>query len=269
MTKSKIDLSISIVTYNSADLVCQCLESIFGHEHTFSFEVFVVDNNSKDGSVQDIQKRFPQVCLIQNKKNWGFARATNQAIEKGRGRYMLLFNPDIFALEGSIEKLMEYMDSHPDVGIAGSRLLYPDGALQLSCRRFPTLATLFLRGTRIGDLFPGNRFLKEYLLEHENHHQDLDVDWCLGSCLMVRRKAIDEVGMLDDKYFMYYEDIDYCYRMKQKSWKITYLASTEMIHHYQRKSASIPPNRYTLIHLKSAFYFFWKFWKERGFSTIL
>ena len=269
MTKPKIDLSISIVTYNSADMICQCLESVFGHDHAFSFEVFVVDNNSKDSTVQNIQKRFPQVCLIQNKKNWGFARATNQAIEKSQSRYMLLLNPDIVVQKDSIEAMLTYMDANPNVGVTGSRLLYPNGTLQPSCRNFPTLTTLLLRGTRLGDLFPGNRFLEEYLLEHENHHHDLDVDWCLGSCLMVRREAIDEVGMLDDKFFMYYEDIDYCYRMKQKNWKITYLASTEMIHHYQRKSASIPPNRYTLIHLKSAFYFFWKFRKERGFSTII
>jgi GT2 family glycosyltransferase len=128
--------------------------------------------------------------------------------------------------------------------------------------------TFLLRGFRLECLFPRNRALENYLLEREDHGFDMEVDWCLGSCLMIRREALNDVGLLDENYFMYYEDIDLCYRMKQNNWKVVYIASAEMIHHYRRLSASIPPNQYSIHHLKSALYFFWKFRKQRGLKTL-
>jgi len=263
-----MDISICIVTYNSASMICQCLESIYGHEHAFSFEVFVVDNHSMDGTVTNVQARYPQIQVIRNRRNLGYAKANNQGIARSSGRYVLILNPDILVMRGSLETLLSYMDRNPDVGVAGCRLLYPNGELQLSCRRFPTLATFLLRGSRVGDMFPRLPLMQDYLLQRENHEEDLDVDWCLGSCLMVRREALDQVGPLDGNYFLYYEDIDLCYRMKQHRWKVRYVASAEMIHHYHRLSASVLPNRFTMYHLKSALYFFWKFRKHRGAATL-
>ena len=268
MDRSEIDLSISIVTYNSGDMIYQCLESIFNDEYPFSYEVFVVDNHSQDQPVTNIASKHPEIHLIHNRRNVGYARANNQAIARSRGRYLLILNPDIVVLPGSLAKMYAYMESHPEVGVSGCRLIYPNGSLQASCRRFPTLTTFLLRGLRIADVFPHMRPLENYLLEDEDHRQNLLVDWCLGSCLLVRREAIEDVGMLDEGYFLYYEDIDFCYRMKRKNWQVAYVADAEMIHHYRRLSASIPPNQYTIHHLKSAFYFFWKNRRERKLETI-
>jgi len=264
-----MDLSISIVTHNSARMIYQCLESILNCEYPFAYEVFVVDNCSLDETAADLQQRFPQVQLVRNTRNVGYARANNQAIRRSRGEYILIVNPDIVVRQGTLEKMLDYMKSHPEAGVAGCQLFYPSGELQLSCRRFPTLTTFLLRGSRIGDLFPHIPFLEQYLLQNEDHCRDLDVDWCLGSCLLIRRKALDEAGLLDERFFLYYEDIDLCFRIKQKGWKVAYVAGAEMVHHYHRLSASLLPNRYTVHHLKSALYFFWKFRQERKRGTII
>jgi len=262
------DLTISIVTYNAGAMIYQCLESIFRNRHTFDFDVYVVDNNSMDNTVSTIENRFPRIHIIRNRRNVGYARANNQAILRSQSRYVLVINPDIVVLKNSVEKMFHFMEAHPDVGIAGCRLLYPSGELQLSCRRFPTVKTFLLRGFRLEGLFPRSRVLENYLLGAEDHRFDMEVDWCLGSCLMIRRDALEDVGLLDENYFMYYEDIDLCYRMKQKNWKVFYIASAEMIHHYRRLSASLPPNQYSIHHLKSALYFFFKFRKQRGRQTL-
>jgi len=263
------DLTISIVTYNAGAMIFQCLQSIFQNRYSFDFDVYVIDNNSMDNTVSTIENRFPSIHIVRNNRNVGYARANNQAITRSRSRYVLILNPDILVLKDSVEKMYQYMESNPDVGIASCRLLYPNGELQLSCRKFPTVKTFLMRGLRIERWFPRSSALESYLLEKEDHRYNMEVDWCLGSCLMVRREAMDQVGMLDENYFMYYEDIDLCYRMMEKDWKVVYLASAEMIHHYTRLSASIPPNRYSIHHMKSALYFFWKFRKQRGLQTLI
>jgi len=267
MQSRQKDLTVSIVTYNPGSMILQCLESIFSNPPPLEFEVHVVDNDSRDGTCALLQERFPQIHLVRNRKNVGYARANNQVILGSQSQYVLVLNPDITVLRGSLGRMVRYMEDHPDVGVAGCRLVYPDGRLQLSCRRFPTVTTFLLRGLHLDGLLRENRIMQAYLLEREDHRSDLEVDWCLGSCLLLRRRALDDVGPLDGRYFMYYEDIDLCQRMRLAGWKVAYIASAEMIHHYRRLSAAIPPNRYSLYHLKSAVHYFWKFRKERGLRT--
>jgi GT2 family glycosyltransferase len=262
-----MDLTISIVSHNTAVRLRECLASIYKEASGLDLEVIVVDNHSSDDTDIMVYREFPRARLILNDKNVGFARANNQAIQAGRGRYVFVTNPDVMVQPGSLERMIRFMDETPDAGIAGCKLVYPDNTLQLSCRTFPTLATFLLRGTPIGSLWPRNALLARYLLTGWNHDSVREVDWCLGSCLLVRRRAIDDIGLMDDRYFLYYEDVDWCFRAKRRGWKVYYLSDVHMVHFYRRESAALLPNRLTLHHVKSALSFFLKFLPDRGLAT--
>jgi GT2 family glycosyltransferase len=224
---------------------------------TRSCEVLVVDNASADGTVGMLREEFPEVRVIANAENVGYSRAVNQAIRAASGRLLLILNPDIQVLPGSVDALARYMDEDPQTGIAGGKLLNPDGTLQYSCRTFYTLATLLHRRTPIGKLFPNSRVVREHLMMDWDHDSVREVDWMLGACLMVRREAIRDVGLMDERFFMYFEDVDWCYRMKQHGWKVVYVPDARMMHVHRRESASGGLlNRRLLAHLNSMFRFF-------------
>ena len=252
------DLSIIIVNYNTRNLLEQCLNSIYSENYHFDYEIFIVDNDSKDGSVEMIKTKFPQVKLIENRNNPGFAAANNQVLRRNNARYLLLINPDMVVLPDSLNLMIGFMDEHPGAGIAGGKLLNPDYSLQYSCRKFSTLATFFLRGIHFDTLFPNNTVLRKYMMSDWDHNQVRQVDWVLGSCMMVRRKAIEEVGMLDENFILYFEDQDWCYRMWKHGWKVYYVPRAQMIHYYQRRSAKRILNGLTWIHVRSMLYFFKK-----------
>lgn len=261
------DLSIIIVNYKTRNLLEQCLNSIYSENHHFSYGVFVVDNNSKDSSIEMVKKKFPQVKLIENRINSGFAAANNQALRRSNARYLLLINPDTVVLPDSLNVMMEFMDEHPEAGIAGCKLLNPDYSLQYSCREFSTLATFFLRGIHFDNLFPNNTMLRKYMMFDWDHNEVREVDWVLGSCMMVKRKAIEHVGMLDENFILYFEDQDWCYRMWKHGWKIYYVPQAQMIHYYQRRSAKQFLNVLTWIHIKSMLYFFKKHYLQFPLSV--
>lgn len=253
-----MELSIIVLNYNTVDLLKKCLQSIFFNEHQTPCEVLVVDNNSRDGSAKTVRREFPNVDLIANSTNRGYARAVNQALKVSQGEYILILNADIRLLPGAIDELKKFMDIHQEAGIVGAKLLNPDGTLQYSCRTFYALRTILYRRTILAKLFPQSRIIREHLMTDWDHSDVREVDWVLGSCLMVRREAIRDVGMMDERYFLYFEDVDLCYRMKRGGWKVYYLPQARMIHHHRRDSARKGINRERLSHLISALRFYYK-----------
>lgn len=252
------DVSVAIVSYNTRDDLRRCLGTIRDSGARCALEVLVVDNASADGSADAVAEEFPTVHLVRNAENVGYSRAVNQAIHAAGGRYVLLLNPDIQVLPGSIDVLLDHMAASPRTGIAGGKLVNPDGSLQYSCRTFYTLPTLLYRRTPLGKLFPKNRVVRDHLMLDWDHSSTREVDWMLGACLMVRTEAIREVGLMDERFFMYFEDVDWCYRMKQHGWGVMYVPGAVMKHVHRRESAAGGgfSNRRLRAHLQSMFRFF-------------
>jgi GT2 family glycosyltransferase len=196
------------------------------------FEVIVVDNASSDGSADMVRTEFAEkVKLIQNEVNRGFGAAHNQAIAESRGRYVFLLNPDCRIIDdNALRRMVEYMDSHLDIGMLGPKVVYPDGRLQFSARRFPTFAAALFRHTPLGRFFPHNRFVRKYLMEDWDHRETADVDWLSGAALMIRKKTIEEIGLLDERFFMYVEDMDWCKRAHMYGWRVVYYPEAEVSH---------------------------------------
>ena len=226
-----MDLSIIIPNWNDGRSLEQCLRSIYGGTGEISFEVFVVDNNSSDGSVDTVRAEFPQVNLIRNKKNLGFSKANNQAIRKSNGRYILLLNSDTLVLKGALPSMVKFMDTHSEAGTAGCKLLNPDGTLQRSCLgSFPTLETEFYNYFYLSQWFPYSRIFGKFLMKWMNYEEVCEIDHCLGACIIVRRNTIADVGLMDEQFFMYFEETDWLYRMKKKGWKIYYIPGAKVVH---------------------------------------
>ncbi len=216
-------LSIVVVNWNTNDLLGDCLNSIYGNPPEGEFEVIVVDNASTDGSQDVIKTNFPQVKLIANDQNLGFSRANNQAIRASRGEYILLLNSDTVVSDDALGKMIRFMDEHPEAGVASCTLLLSDGTPQPFIHgKDPTLGYLIRRILRM--LLKG-RFMHDW-----RGAEVIETDWVTGACMMVRKRVIDEVGLLDENMFMYFEDNDWCYRMRKKGWKIYYYPFVQITH---------------------------------------
>ena len=226
------DVDIIIVNFESSALTVACIDSIYRQTSASNVDIWVIDNDSSDNPDQ-IKTRFPAVHLHRNTKNVGFAAAVNQAIKKGSAPRIILVNPDASVNEGLFDQALEYFREHSDVGILGPRILETDGSIQASARSFPTpLTALFGRQSLLSRLFPNNRLTKTNLLADEIVKQNMPtaVDWVSGACMLIRRKAVEEVGLLDDKFFMYWEDADWCRRMWKSGWKVIYYPDASVIH---------------------------------------
>ena len=242
-------LTIVMVHYDTAGLLRQCLGALLSAPAGVPYEAIVIDNASPDATVRHLPREFPGVRFRFNRRNLGFARAVNQGIRMGTGRHVLVLNPDTIVRLEDLGKLVAFMDVHPDAGACGPRLVYPDGGLQLSCRRFPTLLALGLRISRLDRLVRSP--VRHYLMAEWDHSQIRDVDWIIGGCMALRREAIEQIGLLDEGFFMYYEDIDLCHRLHRKGWKVYYNPEVTVVHHHQRTSASLLPNRLSYLHARS------------------
>lgn len=252
-----LDLAISIVNYNTKKLLHQCLQSIFSYSIGLEYRVYVVDNHSTDESQEMVESSFPQVSLIRNHQNVGFARSNNQIIKMTTSRYILVLNPDIIVLSGSIDHMVNFMDKYPETGILGCKLFYPDHLMQFSCRRYPNPFIIFFRGLYGDSLFPHANIFRRYLMAEWDHSSIAEVDWVMGSCMMLRREALEEIGLFDEGFFMYYEDADLCLRM-WKDWKVYYDPDAYMIHHHLQESHKLRAVRQRWIHMASAYRFFRK-----------
>jgi GT2 family glycosyltransferase len=224
------DLSVVIVNWNTREFLSRCLRSVYDTTPDLDFEVIVVDNGSTDGSQEMVRQEFPGVGLIVNTENRGFAKANNQAIRRSRGRYVLLLNSDAFVRENAIEHTIAFMDGHPEAGMAGCKLLFEDGRLQPSCYAFPTLFTEFLIAVGLDRLLPRSRLFGKYGMTYWDFDDIREVDVILGAFMLVRATAIDDVGLMDERYFMYSEEVDWCYRLREKGWKIYFYPHVEAVH---------------------------------------
>ena len=215
-----------------------------------------MDNASSDGSVEVVREEFPWVKVVENRANLGFAKANNIGLRLSRGRYVMLLNPDTIVKPGALQKLVKYMDAHPTVGAIAPKLLNPDGTLQLSCRSYPGIGAGFFRNTPLGRLFPRNRWTRHYLMADHDHNETLCVDWLSGACLMVRRETIEEVGLLDEGFFMYCEDVDWCYRMERHGWQKVYFPQAEVVHVVGASSDQRIPSMLITHHLSMCRFYF-------------
>jgi len=235
-----MDLSIIILNYKTRGLLKQCLKGIRLFNLPLKYEIIVVDNASNDGTAEMMKEEFKEVKFIQSEFNRGFSAGNNLGIKEARGKYLLLLNPDIAVLNNAIFKMYQFMEANPKIGLAGPKLLNPDGTIQMSVKRFPSFWAHLYRRTPLGKLPFARRVIREYLMMDWDHKDSRPVDWVLGGSMIVRREALDKVGLLDERFFLYFEDVDWCRRFWQAGWQVYYIAEAEMVHYYKRESAENP-----------------------------
>lgn len=259
LSKTLVDLSICILTLKAQALLRDCLRSIYENTNAVSFEIIVVDNNSHDGTVEMLQKEFPNVCVIVNDYNAGFTRPSNQALRASQGNYALLLNNDTIVLPRTLDRLVEFMEAHPAVGICGPKVLNRDGTLQKQCRRsFATPWDLFCYFSGLSTLFPKSRVFGRYLMTYMDEDTLHEADAISGSCMLIRREVIDQIGLLDERFFAYQEDADYCFRAKQAGWKIYYFPGAQIVHYAGMGGSRAEPYRSIVEWHKSYFQYYRK-----------
>lgn len=225
-------LSVIVVSWNVSKLLDKCLTTLKRDLEGIESEVFVVDNASADDSVELVRRNHSWVKLIANDENLGFAKANNQAMKLSSGDYVLLLNPDTEVLPNAIPHLIAFLEANQKAGIVAPQLINSDGSIQRSCRAFPTFAAMLYELIGLSKLFPQNPTFGAYKMLDFDHNEMREVDQPEGACLMLRRKVIDEVGVLDDGFFMLFEEVDWCYRIKQAGWQIWFDPQAKVIHHY-------------------------------------
>lgn len=242
-----MDLSIIIVNYNTKELLKQTIESVIQTiGQTIKYEIIVSDNGSKDGSNEMMKSCFPQIKLIENNANLGFSKANNVAIKEARGRYILLLNSDTVVKDDCLQKSVAYMDKHGEIGVLGCRVVLPNGILDHACKRgYPTPEASLYYILKLNKLFPSSKKFGAYALDYLPDNEINEVDSLVGAFMMVRKEAIDKVGLLDEDFFMYGEDIDWCYRIKEAGYKVIYYPEAEIIHY---KGASSKKKRLKTIY---------------------
>jgi hypothetical protein len=242
---SIVDVSIIIVSWNIRDLLKDCIHSVFETVREVSFEIWVVDNNSSDGTVRTVNREFPRVNVIANSENRGFAVANNQAIRKANGRYILLLNPDTLVMPDTIDTMIRVMDARPNVGVAGCKILNADGSLQHSCYHFYSALDLLWQATYLDRLLPPNSVTGRYRMLYWNHDEIReDIDRILGAFFLVRSEALDAVGLLNEAFFWAQEEEEWCYRAKQQGWQVLFYPDVAIVHYggasaIQRKADTI------------------------------
>jgi GT2 family glycosyltransferase len=226
-----MELSIVIVSYNTKEMLRNCLRSLPAATEGLSIETFVVDNASPDGSAEMVRLEFPEVHLIANTENAGFTRGNNQALKLCTGQYIVLLNPDTEAEPGSLTLLARYLEAHPEVGAVGPKLLNTDGSNQPNGRRFPTPWIEFLGHSGLAKWN-----MRGYNLRYQYQREDFDIEWetdqVTGACLMLPRAVLEKVGVLEEAFYMYYEETELCWRIKQAGWKVMYVPQSRVVHHW-------------------------------------
>lgn len=246
------DLSVVVVNWNTRDLLKQCLHSVRETVGELNVESIVVDNASTDGSSAMVRREFPEVRLIENVENVGFARANNQALQISQGRLVLLLNSDTVVRAGALQAMCHFMDQHPEAGIVGAKLLNPDGSFQASYLDFPTILSEVLLLTKLYLLFYPPCF-PSYSLARSREIRE--ADWVSGACLAIRRAALEQVGGLDEDYFMYSEEVDWCWRVKQAGWKIFYIPQAEVLHWGGQSMKRIPVHKRARVYKGKVLFF--------------
>jgi GT2 family glycosyltransferase len=249
----ELDLSIVIVAWNVRDLVLDCLASIAVARPRLAYEVIVVDNGSRDGTSQAVRRQFPDAIAIELPRNLGFAAGNNCGLRRMRGRHAVLLNSDTIVLPGGLEACVEYLDKHPDVGVVGPQLLNPDRTKQHCIHNSPTLLSELLSQALLRRLWPGR-----YPSKRVEYAAPIDVEAVLGACLFVRREVVERVGLIDEAYFFFLEETDWCHRIRQAGWRVVHLPDAHVIHLYGEATKKKLPLRTRIEYYRSRYVFFSK-----------
>ena len=254
---ARIDVSFIIVNWNTKDIILQCIDSLTSRKEYYTQEIIVVDNASRDGSSEAIKAKYPEVQLIQNSDNLGFARANNIGIKKSSGAYVCLLNSDIQVLDHTISFMIDYMNTNKNIGLSGPKILWPDMTLQHSCMNYPGILTQICETFSLNRLFPHTALCSGEYMYFFSHDRLIKVDWLIGCFLMIRREVLETVGLLDELFFIYSEETDLCKRMHEAGWDIIFLPQVSAIHH-NASSSSKNPIRFSAEQRLSAL----KYWKK-------
>lgn len=260
---SKLDVSIIIVNWNTRDILSGCLRSIYEQINGLDFEVIVIDNASSDGSAEMIKKEFSQVVLLENSHNRGFAAANNQGMAIAKSRYVLLLNSDTIVLDSAIAKTVSFADSHPEAAVVGCRILNPDRTLQPTCFMFPSILNMLLSTSYLYKLFPKSGFFGREQMTWWDRNDTREVDVVTGCFMLVQREAIEQVGLMDECFFVYGEETDWCYRFKRAGWKIVFTPDAQIIHF--GGGSSKQKQSEMILQLRQSILLFMK--KHKSFST--
>lgn len=242
------DLVMCIVTHGHREFINGCLGSLQSTADSNGYCVVLVDNNPSDGCGEFVRSTYPWVTVIRRDRPYSFAENNNLVYAMFGGSYFLMLNPDTSVRPGALPTLVNFMERNESAGACGPKLVFPDGALQYSCRRFPTLWSTVLRRTPIRLLLPHDRRGSSHLMRFSPHHERMSVDWVLGACLLVRRSAIAGTQLLDSRFPMYCEDIDLCYRLKKARWKTYYVPEAVVVHHHRAESDRRLLSRSSVLH---------------------
>jgi GT2 family glycosyltransferase len=251
LTGGPVDLSVVIVNWNTRDLLADCLRSLYANSPSGGIEIWIVDNASTDGSVEMAQSHFPMVRLIANAENIGFASANNLALRQCSGRYILLLNPDTEIKPGALESLIQFMDQNPRAGGAGPYLLNPDGSLQVSCYPLPTLFREFWRLFYLDKLFP----VGVYQMGGWDRNQPRQVEVLKGACVILRSHALEQVGLFDEDYFIYTEEVDLCYRFIRAKWPLYWVPQAKVVHFGGQSVEQVPDEMFMLLYSTKIIFF--------------
>lgn len=253
-----MSLSIVIVNYNTSDDLARCLDSLRAHPPACPYTIVVVDNASREPGLTALRVRQPDVRWLMNEENLGYARGVNRGLAEVDAGWALILNPDIQVFPGAIDRLLAFAAARPRAGIVAPQLLNEDGTVQDSARRFYTLRTLLLRRTPLGRLFPNAQSVRDHLMRDFDFRSERAVDWVLGGAMLVRREARAAVGPLDERFFLYFEDVDWCFRMWQAGWEVLYTPESRMLHKHRRASAGGAFRRAFWLHMGSLISFYEK-----------
>lgn len=258
MNSSKqIDVSICIVNWNAKNLLARCLESIKDKTTALAYEIIIVDNNSQDGSVRMVKLEHPECLLIESKKNLGFAKGNNRALEQASGKYILYLNPDTELISNAIYGMFDFLEKNTDFGAVGCKLVDSDGHIQFTCARaFPSPLNQFTLLTMLNKLLPTSRTFSTVEMNYWDHMDSREIDCLSGACIMARKDIIDSINGFDESYFMYAEDVDLCYRIKKQSWRIYYLSEYSIFHHEGGSSKQRSNRHFASVMQRTSNYYF-------------
>ena len=231
----EFEVTIAVINYNTKDWLDACLKSVLKMAPLAAHETYVVDNASTDGSVEFVKKEYPDVHIIENAGNLGFSAAANQALRTSHAKYVLILNTDTEIDSEAVDVLVEFGDAHEDMGVAGPLLLNTDGTVQLSGRRFPSFLDAMMHAF-LGIIWPGNPFSVRYQMLDWDRQSERTIDWVSGAAIFIRRDAAREINFFDERFFMYVEDMDLCYRLWQKGWKVYFCPTAKVVHHIAKSS---------------------------------
>jgi len=232
-----MEISFILLNYKQKGLIKQSIKGINQCNIQMLYEIIVVDNNSNDGCIGMIQKEFPKILTLQLPKNVGFAAGNNAGIKASTGRYIIIMNPDIALTENTVENLLHFLQTHPNAGMVGPKLINPDGTIQFSCCRFPNFLTPLYRRTILGKFAFAKKSINSYLMKDWDHKSTKKVDWLFGAFLVIKKDSFEKAGYFDERFFLYYEDLDLCRRFWEKNLEVWYAHDIKLVHYHQRLSA--------------------------------